>query len=65
LHCPLVLRFNEGDGRPSFSGSASSSDPVHICLGSVRQIVVENVRQTDDIETARGNVGGDEHLKLA
>ena len=38
---------------------------MHVILGDVRQVVVDDVRQRFDIEPARRDVGGDEHADLS
>jgi len=35
---------------------------LYVVLGDVRQFVVDHVRQQLDIESARGDVGGDQHV---
>ena len=41
--------------------AAGAADAVHVVLGDVRQLEVDDVRQLLDVEAARGDVGRDEH----
>ena len=45
--------------------AAGAADAVHVILGDVRQVVVDDVRQRLDVEAARGDVGRDQHADLA
>jgi hypothetical protein len=39
-----------------------STDAVHIRLAVVRRIEVDHVRDSGDVDSPRGDVGGDEHV---
>ena len=67
--------LDRGHQRPVFAGdqrhgfaraarAAGAADAVHVILGDVRQVVVHDVRQRLDVQAARGDVGGDQHLQL-
>src|SRR5450631_787570 len=45
------------------AGAPGSADAMHVVLRNVRQIVVHDVRQLIDVDAARGDVGGDQHLQ--
>ena len=46
------------------AGAAGAADAVHVVLGHVRQLVVDDVRQLADVEAACRDVGRDQHLHL-
>ena len=63
-----VFFLLRGDERNSFArcaGTARAADPVNVVLGHVRQFIVEDVRQIIDVQPARRDIGGDEHLQLS
>src|SRR5690242_1645681 len=45
--------------------AAGAADAVHVVLGDMRQVEVDDVRQRLDVEAARGDVGRDQHAHLA
>jgi hypothetical protein len=47
-----------------FPRAAGAADAVDVVFRDVRQVVVDHVRQRLDVDAARGDVGGDEHLQL-
>ena len=62
-----VLHLDRVDERDRLAGrarAAGAADAVDVVLGNVRQLVVDDERQVVDVEAARGDVGGDEHLEL-
>src|SRR5467141_2933903 len=66
LHDALpVFARDERHGLPGFSRAAGAADAVDVVFRDVRQVVVHDVRQRLDVQAARGDVGGDEHLQLA
>ena len=50
---------------PWRAGAAGAADAVHVVLGHVRQLEVDDVRQLVDVDAARGDVGRDQHLQVA
>src|SRR4029453_15739602 len=46
------------------TGATRAADPVPGVLRHVRQLVVDDLRQLDDVEPARRDVGGNQHLDL-
>ena len=59
-----VLGDDERDGFALGAGAAGAADAVHVVLGDVRQVEVDDVRQRLDVEAARGDVGGHQHAQL-
>ena len=53
------------NGQAFAARARGATNPMHVVLGHVRQLVVHDVRQLHDVETARGEVGGDEHADAA
>src|SRR5690606_32107047 len=47
------------------AGTAGTADAVHIVFGDVGQFEVDHLRQLVDVQTARGNVGRDQHRQAA
>ena len=47
------------------AGAAGAADPVHVVLGHVRQLEVDDVRQLVDVDAAGGDVGRHQHLQVA
>src|SRR6185437_7833563 len=60
-----VLRTDERDRLARGARAAGAADAVHVILGNVREIEIDDVRQLLDVEAARGDVGRDQHLHLA
>src|SRR3954470_18531342 len=48
--------------RPCRRGAAGAADAVHVGLARRGHFVVDDVADPVDVETARGDVGGDEHV---
>ena len=46
-------------------GAAGAPDTVDVVLGHMRQFEIHDVRQLLDVESASGDVRGDERLELA
>jgi len=46
-------------------GARGATDAVHVALRDVRQVVVDDVRDVRHVDAARGDVGGDQHVRLA
>jgi len=63
---PDVPGRHEGEGVPRGTGPAGSADPMHVVLGILRHIVVDDVRDPLDIEAPLRHIGGDEdpHLPI-
>ena len=61
----VLVDAHERDRLAFGAGAARAADAVHVVLGHVRQVVVDDVRQLVDVDAARRDVGGDHHLDLA
>src|SRR5262245_37671445 len=55
-----VLLAREADRVPRRAGARGAADAVHVVLGVEREVVVDDVGDTLDVEAARGDVGGDQ-----
>src|SRR6516164_401368 len=51
---------NDGDGGAAPSGTPGAADAMHIVVGVVRDVEVEDVADRGNVEAARGDVGGDQ-----
>ena len=58
----MFARLGQRDGDTLTAGAAGSADPMHVRLGGTGDVVVDNVRHVLDVESARGDVGGDEQI---
>lgn len=61
----LVLGGDKRDRCSRLAGPTGSTDAMNVGLGSIRQIVVEDMRQAGYVETACGDIRGDQRLKLS
>ncbi len=57
----VILRSNETDRIANRMGAASSSNPMDVILGVHRKIVIHNMRNSIDIDSARCNIGRHQH----
>ena len=48
-------------GMALLTGSCGAPDTMHVVLGDVGQLVIDDVWQPIDVETARGDIGRDQH----
>src|SRR6266478_7493778 len=64
---PAVGRRNDGDGGAAASRAPGAADAMHVVVGVVRDVEVEDVADGGNVETARGDVGGNQqrHFVLA
>src|SRR6185312_15062717 len=60
-----ILGADERERLARGARPARAADAVDVILGDVRQVEVHDVREVLDVEAARRDVGGDEHLHLA
>ena len=60
----LLLRRDEGDPVPAAPGAARAADAVDVALVVLRRVEVDHVRDVDEIEPARRDVGRDERGRL-
>ena len=61
----VLARFDQRDGHALATGPARPSDPMDIGVGVGWDVVVDDVRDVLDIETAGRHVGRDEHVQRA
>src|SRR5258706_12873945 len=55
----------EGDGVAGGAGAAGAADAVDVGFGDVGDVEVDDVGDLVDVEAAGGDVGGDEHGRVA
>ncbi|OFA04350.1 hypothetical protein DUGA2_26240 [Duganella sp. HH101] len=60
----VLVHADQRHGFAGGAGAAGTADAVHIVLRNVRQVVVDHVRQLVDVDAARGDIGGHQHLQL-
>src|SRR3954453_2607414 len=60
-----VVPVDQGDGDARAAGAAGAADPVHVGLLVLGALVVHDVADAGDVDAARGDVGGDQHVDLA
>ena len=60
-----VVARDQRDRQPRGAGARGAADAVDVVLGVVRHVEVEDRRQVDDVEAARGDVGRDQDVDLA
>src|SRR6267154_1987464 len=53
----------QGDARGA--GARGAADAMDVALGVGRQLVIDDVGHAVDVDTARGEIGGDQHAGLA
>ena len=59
----VLARLDQRDGRALAPGPAGAADAVDVGVGRRRQVVVEDVRELLDVESARRDVGGDQQVR--
>ena len=59
------LGGHQGEGVAFGLGAAGAADAVHVVVGMLRHVVVDDVRDGGNIDAARGDVGRDHDLVLA
>src|SRR5690606_31286732 len=62
---PGFLAVDQRDRSTRGAGAAGTADAVHVVFSDVRQFEVHHLRQLVDVQTARGDVGRDQHRQLA
>src|SRR5262249_48078974 len=66
LHQQLeLLGVAERDRGARRAGTARAADAVHVGLGDLGQVEVDDVADLVDVDAARRDVGGDQHADLA
>ncbi len=56
---------DQGDRLATGSGTAGTTDAMHVILGDGGQVEVDHLRQVVDVQSARRHVGRHQHLHLA
>ena len=56
---------DEGDGNAVALSTGGTSDAVHIVLGIVGHVVVDDTQNVVDVDASRHNVGSHEHIHLS
>jgi len=56
-HVPNVFRHHDGERVTRRLSAARPSDTMHIVLGMLRHIVVDDVADVGDVESARCDIG--------
>src|SRR5262252_1639356 len=51
---------NDGDGGAAPSGASGAADAMHVVVGVMRDVEVEDVADRGNVEAARGDVGGNQ-----
>jgi hypothetical protein len=59
-----VFARDEGDGGTSRQRTAGTADAVDVVFELVREVEIEDVGDAVDVDTARGDIGRDEHANL-
>ena len=60
-----ILLAGEADRDARRARAAGPADAVHVILGVVRQVVVDDVADSLDVNAAGGDVGGHDHRNLS
>src|SRR5690242_2507421 len=60
-----IDRSDDGDRDAAAAGAAGAADPVHIVVGMMRHVEIEDVTYLGNVEAAGGDVGSDEQRQLA
>ena len=61
----VVFRCDKRERVPGALGASRATDAVDISVGGVGHIVVDDVRDAVDVETARRNIGGDHDAEVS
>ena len=60
-HRRLIIGCRETDGIPDGVGPSGAANAMHVVLGVQGKVVVDHVRDSLDVNAARGDIGRDEH----
>ena len=60
-----ILRGHEANSVADGLGAAGSANAMHVVFGVQWEVEVDYMRNAVDVDTARGDVGGDEHANGA
>jgi hypothetical protein len=59
--CILIFGGDEADRVADGMRATGSPDAVHVILRVHREVIIHDVRNTVDVDTARRDIGGNEH----
>src|SRR5262245_44348429 len=60
-----LLAVTERDRDPIGAGARGAADAVHVAFGHVREVVIHDMADAIDVETAGGDVGGYQRAQAA
>ena len=60
----VLGRRDQGDGDAGFAGAAGAADAMDVDFHFAGQVVIKHMGDVVNVETARGDVGGDENLNF-
>ena len=60
-----VAWTDDGDGGAGLAGAAGATNAVHVVVGMMRDVEIENMADVRNVEPAGRDVGGDQELDLA
>src|SRR5437660_10753037 len=61
LELAALARIAERQRDARSAGARGAADAMDVALGVGRQLVVDDVGHADDVDAARGEIGGDQH----
>src|SRR5476651_1609309 len=61
----LVSRRDDRDGGTGLSGAAGAADAMHVVVGVMRYVEIENVADLGNVEPAGRHIGSDQQLHVA
>ena len=59
-----IFGNHDGKGVAAVFRAARAPDAMDVVLGMLRDVVVDDMADVRDVQSARGDVGGDEHLEF-
>ena len=59
-----LVRSAERNSDAICARTRRTANPMNVAFRLVREFVVEDVRDARDVDAARGDIGGDQHLEL-
>ena len=65
LQCRNFFAVHKREGVADILRAAGAADPVHVILGMLGHVVVDNVADAGDVEAACGDIGGDHDFVFA
>jgi hypothetical protein len=65
LQCRNFFAVHKREGVADILRAARAADPVHVILGMLGHVVVDNVADTGDVKAARSDIGGNHDFVFA